>query len=516
MKFRVGVGVLMAMTACGSDGEQTDEVRAVSNIQIESNARCRGDDCPTSAGWTFCSRERSRCDFSGAKQVAYGARNNWVYQAHSGGVLCGNRVFGDPARGIGKACWIRDAPSGTSEGGDIPECANNRCPAGWVQCAVEKQGTSYCDFSGRTTVAFGEGNDWTYETHENGVACNTGGFSTDPARGRRKTCWRWTGNNSRPPNPTPNPNPGPDTTPGEETADLRASFSSVRTDPGFRRQWTWHHGINCGDVRQDGRNTSTETNVYVESKSRNAQVFYNDRRRQRFSCLPTVRMRTDASIQAACNQNSTVERAEIGSTDEYRNAGARIGNTVWIGWSQLWTERDDSFTYTDLQIRNQCGSGSPRTSMVYRPSQGFSIQTGKGSGGVGRDFGPGSSSRKMLIDRADLQNNVWYDFVMEVKLAQNNSGYIKVWVARTSGTNGRVNLNYDRPTATILNAPTAYADCPHLRWGLYRWDSGDRAPNQINSGDHILERVTSQARFKFGNNLGRAGFNAVVPRNVCN
>jgi hypothetical protein len=59
-------------------------------------------------GWELCAREGGYCDFRGRAEVRYGVPGRWVYGTFRNGIECNNSVFGDPARGRGKVCEIRD------------------------------------------------------------------------------------------------------------------------------------------------------------------------------------------------------------------------------------------------------------------------------------------------------------------------------------------------------------------------------------------------------------------------
>jgi hypothetical protein len=62
-----------------------------------------------SGGWTFCANETERCNFSGTKQVRYGANEIYVYGTFHEGVVCSNAAFGsDPFSGVIKHCDYAD------------------------------------------------------------------------------------------------------------------------------------------------------------------------------------------------------------------------------------------------------------------------------------------------------------------------------------------------------------------------------------------------------------------------
>ena len=57
--------------------------------------------------WTFCADEHQYCEFSGTKQVQYGANGTYTEMTFTGGTWCNNSVFGDPLYGTFKHCNIR-------------------------------------------------------------------------------------------------------------------------------------------------------------------------------------------------------------------------------------------------------------------------------------------------------------------------------------------------------------------------------------------------------------------------
>ena len=57
--------------------------------------------------WTFCADEHQYCEFSGTKQVQYGADGTYTVMTFTDGIWCTNDVFGDPLYGTIKHCNIR-------------------------------------------------------------------------------------------------------------------------------------------------------------------------------------------------------------------------------------------------------------------------------------------------------------------------------------------------------------------------------------------------------------------------
>lgn len=56
--------------------------------------------------YTYCASENGYCSFSGTKKIAYGADGTFAFQTATGGISCDNNVFGDPAWGVSKSCYI--------------------------------------------------------------------------------------------------------------------------------------------------------------------------------------------------------------------------------------------------------------------------------------------------------------------------------------------------------------------------------------------------------------------------
>ena len=64
----------------------------------------------TDSPWTRCATEGETCNYSGTKDVRYGANGIYVYKTVAGPVGCLNAVFTDPLFGTLKYCDIADTP----------------------------------------------------------------------------------------------------------------------------------------------------------------------------------------------------------------------------------------------------------------------------------------------------------------------------------------------------------------------------------------------------------------------
>lgn len=58
-------------------------------------------------GWAQCAIEGGRCNFVGRAAVRYGAGGAWVYGTAKDGIACTNTTFGDPVKGVQKACYFQ-------------------------------------------------------------------------------------------------------------------------------------------------------------------------------------------------------------------------------------------------------------------------------------------------------------------------------------------------------------------------------------------------------------------------
>ena len=190
----------------------------------------------------------------------------------------------------------------------------------------------------------------------------------------------------------------------------------------------------------------------------------------------------------------------MSSYGDYRALGVREGSTVWFGWSEKWTEIDDSHTTSAMQIRSNCSSGSPATKINMLPGKRLVLKI--------REM-PGFPVK--VVDIVRIKEGVWYDFVMEVKYSKKNDGYVKVWVHEV-GTNA--SFSYNNPSAQVLRNPTMLAgdNCPHVRWGIYRHQSADKKPGQIRQEDRMVIKYVGPVKIHLGNNLGANGFEIVRPK----
>lgn len=59
----------------------------------------------TGESYVYCSAEREVCTFTGTRTIRYGANDKYTYKSATDSIDCSNSVFGDPIRGVVKACY---------------------------------------------------------------------------------------------------------------------------------------------------------------------------------------------------------------------------------------------------------------------------------------------------------------------------------------------------------------------------------------------------------------------------
>lgn len=124
-------------------------------------------------GWVFCAYEDGRCDFTGTKEVRYGAFATHTYKTFSSGTDCNNTVFGDPIIGTLKECFYRSLVSPTP-----------LTDKSWTFCADENQ---QCHFNGTREVRYGTNDSYFSKFLSGGTFCTNNVFG-DPVFGVKKYC----------------------------------------------------------------------------------------------------------------------------------------------------------------------------------------------------------------------------------------------------------------------------------------------------------------------------------------
>lgn len=126
--------------------------------------------------WQRCAQQDGYCYVIGEAEVAYGANNKFARKVVNGRVWCSDKVFGDPAYGSVKACYVRESQ----------HAGITSNPPKWTSCAVDY---NICQFKGTRPVMYGKGNTFKWRLATNGVKCVPESFGGDPLPGVQKTCF---------------------------------------------------------------------------------------------------------------------------------------------------------------------------------------------------------------------------------------------------------------------------------------------------------------------------------------
>lgn len=173
-RFVTGAGLIVSLTACGGGNLDTAaaptataaanaptitaaSVTAVEAMSTENPVSSSAD---ASTTWTDCAREGETCNFTGTKEIRYGASGSFSYKTFTNTVLCGNGAFGDPSPGNGKTCSVASTPGTPSPtpttpppaSGAVQPIPTNIANGATVnlQCGVTYQGT--LELNGKTNV----------------------------------------------------------------------------------------------------------------------------------------------------------------------------------------------------------------------------------------------------------------------------------------------------------------------------------------------------------------------------
>jgi hypothetical protein len=88
----------LLLSACGGGSDSAAAGSATAPTATPTEA--------ATASWTECASEGGSCSFSGTRTVKYGTAEQSVTLTLTDGATCNNAVFGDPAVGALKSCWV--------------------------------------------------------------------------------------------------------------------------------------------------------------------------------------------------------------------------------------------------------------------------------------------------------------------------------------------------------------------------------------------------------------------------
>jgi hypothetical protein len=160
-----GVATLVAVAydAAGNAGTSASLGLSVANAVAPAPA-------PAPATWVNCATEGGICNFTGTRQVRYGANNSYAIQTATASIACTNAVFGDPMPATAKSCQYSSVTLTPTET--------------WTTCANEG-GT--CSFSGTREVRYGGKGVYASKIITATTPCTNAVFG-DPIKATAKTC----------------------------------------------------------------------------------------------------------------------------------------------------------------------------------------------------------------------------------------------------------------------------------------------------------------------------------------
>lgn len=299
--------------------------------------------------------------------------------------------------------------------------------------------------------------------------------------------------------------PSPATSPAQ-------SYASTSSNPSI---FFWETGINCRSITEPGGST----------RAKSSRVQFRNTTHTRFDKSYSLEFYTDAGIAEHCNQNATAVRAELiaeeGSSYLLSPGSlfpAQTGSTLWMGWSELYTDFDYGHRSTLVQFLQEEFANPVSSSINYHPEKGIYV-------GVGGTY-------HTLLNRSELQENTWYDWIVEFKYSFHETGpeagSIRIWIYPADDPNAYAysdppTLSYmgatlpKRPSANIKPLRPASDSLhlwvkPQIRMGIYRWESGMKSPVEIIAEDRRFIKYLGTTRMEIGSNLKEQGFEAVKPR----
>lgn len=172
--------------------------------------------------------------------------------------------------------------------------------------------------------------------------------------------------------------------------------------------------------------------------------------------------------------NHAAHRSELHSGRDgfFTGAPVKEGDIVAFSWSEMWPVLNYAY-FTTFQWRDLDWS-IPGGPVIEFDMIGTSRILGQVNGQIIR-IGDGDAARAIILK--DQKPGVWYKFIVLMKYAKDNSGWVKVWASDKD-------LNYSTPVFEYSGF-TMYSDIhlnpngrpddldhshwPQLRFGVYQW-----------------------------------------------
>ena len=250
----------------------------------------------------------------------------------------------------------------------------------------------------------------------------------------------------------------------------------------------------------------------------------------------SVRFYTDFGYEGADRRVSDRAEYHIRSTllqlglGADQNFGLKNGETLWMGWSELWEHLDRTNGSTSVQFRNQptpqqlrdfgfsdeevgtLSNGGPVCAIELKPEgQGevyyeFACRNGAPLSWRIEPGGKYSHSDPIQLD-------AWYDFVVKLVYSDEDDGEFSVWFRRAGDADmsRSENLVFQYKGPTIYQYPavegTDSLAVPEVRIGTYRWGAKGKRAEEV---DRYQTKYLGPLRFHVGPNDG--AFDLVKPR----
>ncbi|MBA2721655.1 MAG: hypothetical protein H0U56_01910, partial [Methylibium sp.] len=213
----------LALVACGGGGNDDPAASAAGDASANAQEIAADSISALPPGYVKCAGEwtNTTCEFTGTALMAYGTPGRYTTKEVQGPFNCstGNRVFGDPAPGVIKDCFI---PAGSLAQGAIID----KLPSGYAKCAGEYE-NPICNFAGKLILAYGAPGRYVTAEVPGPFDCRQGNAVLgDPAYGVVKACFIPTAAPPPPPAPTPPP-PAPTPPPPSPTPPPAASSARI-------------------------------------------------------------------------------------------------------------------------------------------------------------------------------------------------------------------------------------------------------------------------------------------------
>lgn len=221
-----------------------------------------------------------------------------------------------------------------------------------------------------------------------------------------------------------------------------------------------------------------------------------------------VRLYSDFGQTGA--ETSGMTRAEIHIRSTLQDMKVKEGDTLWLGWSEQYSDLDMDKITTVFQFRNQpneqtlaeagftqseitelvnadINKGGPAVGIITTPiNEALHYQFTAREGTTMNWRVPQGHTH---LSSFPIKTNQWYDFIIQIKYSQSDNGRLRIWVYEHN-VNSAVNYSindvpeWDFHGATMYTYPSHYLSAipsPEIRHGVYRHE-------RVNSSEAIAEK----------------------------